>query len=156
MRRLRSFLITVFFGAALGWAVRGMGNESLKQQRRSALEKAGATEAKMTQLLTKVAEIEQLRQQLTEAETTIKQLESELAQVVPSSTVGQPTVDQLERIAGIGPTFAKRLHDAGICTFADVVNSSPETLREIVQTKPWQKINPEVWIEQAQALVMTE
>lgn len=165
MRRLRSLFMTLFFGAALGWVARGMGNESLEQQRRSALEKAGATEAKMTQLLSKAAEVEQVRQQLADAEATIRHLQAELSQLSPASppptTTPEPPTSQspsdpLRQLAGIGPTFAKRLHEAGINSFADVAASSPERLREVVQAKAWQKVEPESWITQAQALMAAE
>ncbi|MFN2199150.1 MAG: helix-hairpin-helix domain-containing protein [Anaerolineales bacterium] len=60
--------------------------------------------------------------------------------------------DRLEVIKGIGPVFARRLHEAGINTFADLAAASPEKLREIVAAKSWQAVEPDEWIKAAAAL----
>ncbi|GAB4530371.1 MAG: hypothetical protein Fur0018_17650 [Anaerolineales bacterium] len=60
--------------------------------------------------------------------------------------------ERLERIRGIGPKFAERLHQAGIHTFAALAAQSPERLLEIVQAQSWQKVSPEAWIVEARML----
>lgn len=55
--------------------------------------------------------------------------------------------DDLTEINGIGPTFAKRLAEAGITTFAAIASSTPEHLREVTHATAVAK--PEEWIAQA-------
>jgi predicted flap endonuclease-1-like 5' DNA nuclease len=56
--------------------------------------------------------------------------------------------DDLTEIKGIGPTFARRLIEAGITTFADVANASPDYLREVTHASA--VAHPEEWIADAQ------
>jgi len=58
--------------------------------------------------------------------------------------------DDLTAIKGIGPTFAKRLNDAGIMTFAALAAATPEQLREV--TRAPAVANPEEWIAQARSM----
>ena len=60
------------------------------------------------------------------------------------------TLNDLTLINGIGPTFAKRLHEAGLQTFADLAASTPEHLRQVAKVAEWQG-DPANWIAQAQA-----
>lgn len=70
-----------------------------------------------------------------------------------ASTKPAPEVaraDDLTAIKGIGPTFAKRLNDAGITTFAALAAATPEQLREV--TRAPAVANPEEWIAQARSM----
>ena len=60
--------------------------------------------------------------------------------------------DNLVDINGIGIVFAKRLNQAGIYTFAQLAESTPERIKEIINPEEWQKIEPESWIAQANEL----
>ncbi|HSM55951.1 MAG TPA: helix-hairpin-helix domain-containing protein [Candidatus Sulfomarinibacteraceae bacterium] len=60
----------------------------------------------------------------------------------------EPEPDPLQEIAGIGPVFARRLHNAGITTFRQLAMLPPERLRDIVHVAPWQA-DVTSWIEQA-------
>lgn len=60
--------------------------------------------------------------------------------------------DDLTTIKGIGPTFAKRLKEAGIKTFKQVAEADPERLRQITKIRDWQRPSAEEWIEEAQSL----
>ena len=61
--------------------------------------------------------------------------------------------DDLQQIKGIGPTFAKRLHQAGIHTVADLAKLTAEEVREVLATSGRAPpVNPQAWIEQAQRL----
>jgi predicted flap endonuclease-1-like 5' DNA nuclease len=60
--------------------------------------------------------------------------------------------DRLEEIEGIGPAYAKRLNEAGIYSFAQLAELTPERLREIIKPESWQKIEPESWLDQAAAM----
>jgi large subunit ribosomal protein L21 len=55
--------------------------------------------------------------------------------------------DDLTTIKGIGPTYAKRLADSGITTFAGLANASTEHLRDV--THATAAANPKEWIAQA-------
>jgi len=60
--------------------------------------------------------------------------------------------NDLTRIQGIGPTYERRLKDAGITTFAQLAATSPEKLVEITKLQRWQAANPVDWIKQAKEL----
>lgn len=55
--------------------------------------------------------------------------------------------DDLTLIGGIGPTFAQRLYDAGITTFAALAARSADDLRAITQARA--TANPQAWIDEA-------
>ncbi len=62
-----------------------------------------------------------------------------------------PTIvggDDLTQIKGIGPTYAKRLKDAGLTTYTDIANASADQLRDITSAKA----DPSEWINEARSL----
>lgn len=59
--------------------------------------------------------------------------------------------DDLTQISGIGPVYARRLNEAGVLTFADLVGRDPADLRAIVGLQPWHAADPADWVAQAQA-----
>jgi predicted flap endonuclease-1-like 5' DNA nuclease len=64
--------------------------------------------------------------------------------------------DDLTKIKGIGPTYAKKLHAAGIYNFKGLAALSVDELSNIIQPQSWQKVNLNNWIEQARALTTRE
>ncbi len=66
--------------------------------------------------------------------------------------VAESAEDDLQLINGIGPTYERRLKEAGIRTFADVAGQTPETLRSVSGLKTWQSAAPEEWIDEARSL----
>ncbi|MCA9932521.1 MAG: hypothetical protein H6662_18290 [Ardenticatenaceae bacterium] len=58
--------------------------------------------------------------------------------------------DDLTLINGIGPTFARRLQEAGVTTYAKLAILTPEYLKEVTKAADWQA-DPANWIVQAQA-----
>lgn len=58
--------------------------------------------------------------------------------------------DPLETIDGIGPTYKRRLNEAGIYTFSQLANGSPDTIREITGVTRW---DPAEWISEARQLI---
>lgn len=58
--------------------------------------------------------------------------------------------DDLTLINGIGPTFAQRLNEAGVTTFAQLAVLTPEQARAMTHAATWQG-NPEAWIEEARS-----
>ena len=57
--------------------------------------------------------------------------------------------DNLTLIQGIGPSYARRLNEAGIVMFTQLADADAEELVEITGVSRW---NPEDWIEQARQL----
>jgi len=76
----------------------------------------------------------------------IAELETQLAQQPAHHDIAQ---DLLTTINGIGPAFQKRLYDAGVCTFAQLAQQTPERLRQIVRANNKQRSKPEAWIAEA-------
>jgi predicted flap endonuclease-1-like 5' DNA nuclease len=58
--------------------------------------------------------------------------------------------DDLTRLEGIGPTYARRLRAAGITTFAQLAAADEATLSEIIGAPAWRQPNFGDWITQAQ------
>ncbi len=63
-----------------------------------------------------------------------------------------PPADALEEIIGIGPTIARRLRLAGIKTYKQIAESTPDQLEEVARLPDWRKSNFKAWIEQARKL----
>lgn len=59
--------------------------------------------------------------------------------------------DDLTAINGIGPTFAKRLQDAGITTYQALAALSVEQIIDITHVANWQA-DPNEWIVEAKAM----
>ncbi|MFQ3615227.1 MAG: helix-hairpin-helix domain-containing protein [Cyanobacteriota bacterium] len=69
--------------------------------------------------------------------------------------------DPLYEINGIGPVYEQKLFAAGITTFAALAETTEAQLLEILQPAPWQRIFPNLWIEEArgrsrQSVVQTQ
>lgn len=71
---------------------------------------------------------------------------------MPTATAAS-TRDNLKRIHGIGPKYERLLNDADIYTFSMLASLTPQRLRDIIQPKDWQFIDPESWIEQARIFI---
>jgi large subunit ribosomal protein L21 len=69
----------------------------------------------------------------------------------PAPVAIQP--DDLEVINGIGPVFAGRLRAAGIETFAQLAELTPDRIREIIAPiRSSHMIDAEGWIAEARTL----
>lgn len=159
-----NFLFGLIVGLIIGWVIEWVIDLLFWRRKDDSQlqEKLAAAEADARQLRAKVAEQEQelqrlatveadarvCRTQLADAEETIDHLRAEL-----NKLAGQVSEqhDHLPRVKGIGVIFAKRLNEAGIHTFAELAQQSPERIREIIQPEEWQKIDAESWIAQAKA-----
>lgn len=60
--------------------------------------------------------------------------------------------DELTAIRGIGRIYQWKLRDAGIASYDQLAQITPERLREILEVPAWRKFEPESWIEQAKVL----
>jgi hypothetical protein len=72
------------------------------------------------------------------------------------ATPPEASLDDLKRIHGIGLTIERRLHSAGICTFADLAALSAETLAALIPTLSAKQITKQGWIPQARKLVTND
>lgn len=77
----------------------------------------------------------------------------EVEEVVIVSETVELHLDQLEAIHGIGPVYARRLNEAGILTYADLAQTTPEQL--IASVASDSNLTPDVaaWINEAKALI---
>jgi predicted flap endonuclease-1-like 5' DNA nuclease len=94
----------------------------------------------------------QLREELERSRQEIGQLQAQLAQLSwPAAEAIHAIVqrDPLERIQGIDPIFAQRLHEAGIFTFSQLSASSPEQILEFIQPAAIAPGDAEAWIVEA-------
>ena len=57
--------------------------------------------------------------------------------------------DPLEKIDGIGPVYEAKLWGAGILTFLQLSQSTPERVLEIIKPEEWQKLDVVAWIAEA-------
>jgi predicted flap endonuclease-1-like 5' DNA nuclease len=80
---------------------------------------------------------------------TIGLLFDRLAGQVPEATPGHR--DDLTVIDGIGPTFGRRLNEAGVTTFEQLAGLTPEQVRRITHVAEWQA-DPADWITRAREL----
>ena len=57
--------------------------------------------------------------------------------------------DDLQALEGIGPSYARRLNDRGITTFAQLAETDEATLADIISAPAWRRINYANWTTQA-------
>jgi len=65
------------------------------------------------------------------------------------------SIHDLQKVKGIGPTYARKLADAGIVTLEDLAAATPEQLHEIIQARGG-IARYEDWIRQARELIAAE
>lgn len=117
-------------------------------------------QSEIARLTEQAAEANALRESLKQAESRLQASESRLQKLGGALDHAQTQIkhtgkDQLLIINGIGPTYARRLKDAGIVTVADLARQTPERLREILRLKTSSLADPTAWIAEAQALAPT-
>ena len=99
------------------------------------------------------AAVKPVKKVMGKAEDTVEEVGDvigEKAEKVAASVEKAAAPDDLTEIKGIGPTFAKRLTEAGLSTYAAVAAANPDYLREVTQATPMAE--PDEWIAQASAL----
>jgi predicted flap endonuclease-1-like 5' DNA nuclease len=102
---------------------------------------------------------QQARRQLEAARQEISRLQAQVAVSTwpaKEATAALVQRDPLEQIDGIGPVFAQRLHQAGIFTFAQLAEATPERVQAAIQTEEWQRIDAASWIAQAKVLLQQQ
>ncbi len=101
---------------------------------------------------------EERYKELLDAELPIEEI-IEIETVVSVETVAEGVADltdyagadDLTVINGIGPTFAKRLQEAGITTYQALARLTGEQIKEITRAAEWQA-DPNEWIAAAKAM----
>jgi large subunit ribosomal protein L21 len=71
----------------------------------------------------------------------------------PSSKAASAGADDLKLLSGVGPTLEKKLHAAGVTTFAQIAAWTPEDVAAFDEKLNFKgRIEREGWIEQAKTL----
>jgi predicted flap endonuclease-1-like 5' DNA nuclease len=86
-----------------------------------------------------------------ERELSVKEKNEDEPEAAPAA-VGTEESDDFTLMHGVGPKYAESLNAAGITTFDQLANTSPEKLQEILQPAAWHKVDFEDWIAQAKEL----
>jgi predicted flap endonuclease-1-like 5' DNA nuclease len=92
------------------------------------------------------AEIQELQAKAEAKEARLDALQARFDEYV------QTHPDELAAIKGIGRIYQWKLRDGGINSYAQLAQTTPDRIREILDVPVWRKIEPENWIEQAKAL----
>lgn len=96
-----------------------------------------------------------LRRELADARREISRLQAQLADATwPAKEAIAAVVvrDPLEQIEGVGPLFAQRLHEAGIFTFDQLANTTPDAVQRALQLDDRRNVDAQAWIAQAKDL----
>ena len=150
-------------GFLIGWLVewiidnqyrrmRELSQEAASEpQAQAAAEETGSEVAELTRVIKDVLaereeEVNRLQRELERQEARYQALEERFERYVSTHP------DDLTAIKGIGRIYQWKLRDAGISTYAQLAAATPERIREVLQVKPWQRVDPESWIEQAKVL----
>jgi predicted flap endonuclease-1-like 5' DNA nuclease len=92
------------------------------------------------------AELHALRRDMSKQKARYDELERQPEQQMPTQA------DDLTVIPGIVRLYQWKLRDAGITSFEQLANTTPERLRDVLQMSAWRDIDLESWIEQARVL----
>ena len=107
----------------------------------SVLDRLAASEARVREL--------EARLRLAAAERTAPPKPSrEIDDQTPAPVEEEKTADNLQEIEGIGPTYARRLREGGIDTFAELARQTPAHVVEISGARS--EGIAESWINEAQ------
>jgi len=117
----------------------GLGLASLLYENFDELARAG--EARYNELLNANQPVEEI----VEVETAVS-VEEDTEAVDDASE--NAVEDDLTAINGIGPTFAKRLREAGVTTYRALAALTGEQIIEITHVAAWQA-DPNEWIAEA-------
>ncbi len=116
--------------------------------------------ANIATLQQKLEEAEAVQQQLTVAEEKLQTADAHIQKLQDTMGDVQTKMNysgksELQLIRGIGPTYARRLNEFGIQSFADLADCNPEQVASIIKKKNWQAVDIQNWIDEAKALAAT-
>jgi len=131
---------------------------ALENHQKAAAERINRLKSRVANALTQLAQTDTLRQRLSQVEEQLQAANVEVStlrkKLAAGGAASQAAAD-VQSINGIGPTYARRLRDAGVHTIADLAGQTAERLAEIVLLKAWQNADPSAWIAEAQARLET-
>jgi predicted flap endonuclease-1-like 5' DNA nuclease/regulator of replication initiation timing len=116
--------------------------------------------AGITALQQKLQEAEATQQQLAVVEEKLQTADAHIQKLQDTVEDVQVKMNysgksELQLIRGIGPTYARRLSEFGIQSFADLADCNPEQVASIIKKKNWQAVDIQVWLDEAKALAAT-
>lgn len=140
--KLPKFLLGLLIGGLLGlifwyW----QKSTSAEDGALELMDRLAATQARVTELQAK------LRMAAPESETAPSRPVERPAQQHEVAAQARSHIDDLKAIKGIGPTYAGRLHEAGILTFADLASREAEDVAAISGARSVE--DAQRWIEAA-------
>lgn len=145
-----NFAVGIIIGLIAGWVIEWIIDWIFWRrddgQDPALPEKLRQAEAEAEQLRTRLKEHEAALADSNETIDSLRAQLDELAGQVPQKE------DRLERVKGIGAVFAAKLKAAGIHSYTQLAEQSPQRIREIIQPEEWQRIDPEAWIAQAREM----
>ncbi len=108
-------------------------------------------EADLAVMETRLRRAQKELEEATQGQTQAKQDEQPQALGATAPAAGEAPADDLKKIEGIGPKIAELLQQAGIRTFADLANTSPDRIREILEAagNRYKMHDPSTWPQQA-------
>lgn len=116
-----------------------------------------ATIAALQQKLEEAAAVQHeltvVEEKLQTADAHIQKLQDTMEDV--QTKMNYSGKSELQLIRGIGPTYARRLGEFGIQSFADLADCNPEQVASIIKKKNWQAADIQNWIDEAKALAAT-
>ena len=148
------FLLGLVAGLIIGWIIEWIIDwQFWRVDPEKATDSPGSDrlQADLAQARAQIAALEAQLQTTPDLPATERMAAEPVAtEPAPAIAAGRP--DDLTQIKGIGPVFARRLNDAGITTFAQLAQATPDQVHEIVQAAEWQAVEPATWIADARAL----
>ena len=134
--------------------------EALRTEHEQANRRLAVADVELAHLRQDLAAAQEQTQQLVNLQADKQVLQSKMGEIQDRfaaarhqlNAAGLKGKNQIEIVRGIGPTYARRLHEAGIHSLADLAEQTAERVSEIVGLKTWQRADPQAWIDEAKAL----
>ena len=134
--------------------------EKLRQEHDHACRRVAVADVELTHLRQDLAAAQDQSQQLVSLQADKQVLQSTMDEIQDRFAAAQHQLNaaglkgksQIEIVRGIGPTYARRLHEAGIDNLADLAEQTAERVAEVAGLKTWQRADPQAWIDEAKEL----
>lgn len=91
------------------------------------------------------------------AEKAVEKKEAPKAEAKKAAPKAAEAVDDLKKLSGVGPVLEKKLHEAGVTSFAQIAAWGPKEIEEFDEKLSFKgRIEREGWVEQAKELAKGE